>query len=208
MLNLLNIQKPLMVNGVVYENSAKALEALANYDGEVEIRLNFKAPAVAPEAPKQANQPKQEAPQPQSSEKWYRIFVKAYMTLPSIPGFDFMEKYNNNVPMPSRVMVMKINKETKGMYHVSGHLKPEPSRQCIHCGRTLRHKVSILYGIGPICGQHFHINPLSSEAELEARIDEIREKMAAVQWSGWVIKSAILSMEEVDPNEKALGVCS
>lgn len=45
----------------------------------------------------------------------YRIKVKKYMTEKASYNFDFMEKYNNNEPMPLRIMFGEITKETKGM---------------------------------------------------------------------------------------------
>lgn len=191
MLNLLNVSQPVMVNGVVYQDSAMALKALENFDGDVEIRLNVKAP-VAPTAPV-AQPAKQEKP----SNVWYRIEVRKYMTLPSMPGFDFMAKWNNDNPMPSRVMVMQVIEETKGMYRVSGHLKPEPSTKCLHCGRTLTNPVSFNYGIGPICGGHMNIAPPKTVEEFKARKAEIQKTLADIKWEGYIPKSAIISMEEV-----------
>ena len=45
----------------------------------------------------------------------YKIKVKKYMTQKSTATFDFMKKYNNNVPMPLMVMFGKITDGTNGM---------------------------------------------------------------------------------------------
>lgn len=46
------------------------------------------------------------------------IKVKAYMTKPATPQFDFMQKWNNNKPMPYRIMKGEKVKETKGMVYM------------------------------------------------------------------------------------------
>ena len=129
----------------------------------------------------------------------FRIEVKAWMCKTSEPGsdFQFMKQRNNNIPMPMRVMRCIIMDETPGMFRIAARGHPEPSKVCLHCGRTLTHPVSLLYGVGPICGQHFHINPLNSKEELDQAYNSIREKMAEITWQGWVIKSGIKSMTPI-----------
>lgn len=46
----------------------------------------------------------------------YKVTVKSYMTHEATPSFDFMSKWNGNVPMPSQEMVGEIINETPGMY--------------------------------------------------------------------------------------------
>lgn len=94
-------------------------------------------------------------------------------------------------PVPCREMVGLVERETAKAVLVSLHGFLAPSDTCLHCGRELTHPVSLLYGIGPVCGKHFHVNPLSSAAELERSYDEMKQKMAAVTWKGWLPKSAI-----------------
>lgn len=43
----------------------------------------------------------------------YRITVKKYMTKPSTPGFDFMSKWNHDIPMPLCTMVGTKEKGNK-----------------------------------------------------------------------------------------------
>lgn len=133
------------------------------------------------------------------ARKQVRVKVRQYMTKPTEPGssFDFQAKYNDNCPMPMRVMVGEVLEETKGMYRMKLHGKPEPSSYCLHCGRALNHPVSVLYGIGPICGEHYHINPLGSEEELKAVMEEIKVKLANITWTGWIIKSAVEEWDEI-----------
>lgn len=128
----------------------------------------------------------------------YKIQVKKYMTEKATPQFDFMANWNNDMPMPFVIMSGTIEKETRGMYYMKLHGKAEKTSICMCCGRRLTHPVSMLYGLGPECGQHAYINPFDTEEELNACIDEVYKKIADVKWEGWVIKSSIKSMEVVN----------
>lgn len=101
----------------------------------------------------------------------------------------FLTRREEN-PVPMRTMVGYIEKETPKAIFVHLHGQPEPSSTCLHCGRTLTHPVSLEYGIGPICGQHFHIPNVSMETVME-HYEEIRQRLAGVKWSGWLPKSKI-----------------
>lgn len=118
--------------------------------------------------------------------KEIRIKVKQWLTRP-----DFTKN-----PMPMRIMFGHIERETAKAYLINVHGKPQPSSICLHCGRKLEHPVSVLYGIGPICGEHFHINPLNSEEELKAVMDDIAQKLADTKWTGWIPKSGVEEIEE------------
>jgi hypothetical protein len=130
----------------------------------------------------------------------YRIEVKPYMTREATENFDFMAHWNNNKPMPLRVMRGTIEQETNGMYFMILEGHPEPSKSCMMCGKKLTHPVSLLYGLGPQCGEHWHINPFSTKAELDASYEEMRAKMKSIVWTGWVIKKALVRMEKIQPN--------
>lgn len=140
-----------------------------------------------------------DTPQPTAGDHIeYKIQVKKYMTEKATPQFDFMANWNNDVPMPFVIMSGTIEKETRGMYYMKLHGKAEKTSICMCCGRRLTHPVSMLYGLGPECGQHAYINPFDTEEELNACIDEVYKKIADVKWEGWVIKSSIKSMEVVN----------
>lgn len=124
------------------------------------------------------------------SEK--RITVKAYMTRKASPEFDFMQKWNNDSPMPLRTMVGTIEKETRGMVYMNLHGLGEPVIQCLRCGKTLTNPVSRHYGIGPEC-----MSKLGIVADIED-VDTIKEQLVNVKWSGWIIRSAILEQEDVE----------
>ncbi len=125
------------------------------------------------------------------SEILYRITVRAYMTHPATPEFDFMAKWNNNVPMPMRTMVGTVEKETKGMVYMHLHGEGFPVTRCMRCGRLLTNPISKYYGIGPECMSKLGL--VQDISEIEA----IKLGMREIKWSGWIIKSAITEKEEI-----------
>lgn len=135
-----------------------------------------------------------------SNIEW-RITVKKYMTQKTEPGnsFDFMQKWNNNVPMPLRTMTGIIDKETKGMVHMKlhGDIWAEKITTCMCCGRKLTNPVSQYFGIGPECGGHNYVNPFNSDEELKEAVSAYKKQLQATTWEGWIIKSAITEKVEV-----------
>lgn len=125
----------------------------------------------------------------------YKVTVKKYMTEPATTTFDFQDKWNNGIPMPMITMVGEVIKETRGMFQMKLHGQAEATCNCLHCGRKLTNKVSMLYGIGPICGEHYGINPFETEEELQENLEQVMDKIKNIQWEGWVIKSAIKEWE-------------
>lgn len=131
----------------------------------------------------------------------YIVKVKRWMTEPtSNAGFDFMYHWNKNIPMPLRVMRGRVLSETRGMVYMELRACPLKTDYCMRCGKPLTHPVSKLYGLGPECGGHYHINPFSTEAELQDAIQEVRQKLNNVTWTGWVAKSGVEYATEVLPN--------
>lgn len=90
-----------------------------------------------------------------------------------------------------RELQVVIKHETERAYLVKGHALATPTTRCRHCGRRLTHPVSVLYGIGPECGKHYHIprNPEDVEA--------IRKMIEQIEYEGWIPKSAVVVFEEV-----------
>jgi len=199
MLNLLNYDRPLMVNGRKFNNSAEALEAFKDFKGPVQIHFSPKIDQkVEPVKPPAASFP---------TKTIYRIKVRQYMTKKSTPDFDFMAKYNNDVPMPFRVMYGEILQETPGMYKMSLHGRAERDAvQCCRCGRQLTHPVSRVYGIGPECGEHGWQSNEWIDALIgneEALFREADKRLRAVTWTGWIPKKAIESMMDFKEKEEA-----
>lgn len=133
----------------------------------------------------------------QSDKQEYRITVKKYMLEKASPGFDFMARWNDNNPMPLKTMIGTINKETRGMVHMTlhGDIYAERVCTCMKCGRQLRNPVSQFFGIGPECGGHNYIHPFDTDEELHNAVAQYKKQLQAITWSGWIIKSAIIEQE-------------
>ena len=139
-----------------------------------------------------------------NSDKEYTITVRAYMTRTGSPSFDFMTKWNNDIPMPLRTMVGTFEKETKGMVYAKlhGDIIGETVQTCMKCGRPITNAVSKFFGMGPECGKHNYINPFKSEEELQQVVQDYRKNyLQNITWEGWIIKSAIISQEEFNKGE-------
>lgn len=136
----------------------------------------------------------------QASDTEYRVTVRKYMTNKATPTFDFMAKWNNNVPMPLMTMIGTIEKETPGMYYMN--LRADTLfttvDRCMNCGKVITNPVSKYFGMGPECGRHNYVNPFNSDDELKEAADTYkREVLSKITWSGWVIKSAIKEWEVI-----------
>lgn len=185
MLELLkNYPGTLKVNGKEFENVTQAIQSFSGYQGRLVIELNTNTPTTTPP-------PWQEVEEGKEME--YIIKVKQYMTKPATPSFDFMDKWNNGVPMPLRIMVGRKLKETRGMVQMElrGEIIQEVNPVCMKCGRELTNPVSQYFGIGPECGGHHYVNPFETDAELRQAVAETRKQLQGITWTGWIIKSAI-----------------
>jgi len=182
-------QGKVTVNGTVYDNIDAYIALNKQISGDFHIILHSNV--------------KKTVNEPDSSDSMpdVRITVKQYMTRPTETGsnFDFMAKWNNNVPMPLRTMVGHVIKETPGMYKMElhGDIYAEKICHCMKCGKVLRNPVSQYFGIGPECGSHGYVNPFETEEELKQAVETYRKQLQSITWTGWVIKSAITEMEEV-----------
>lgn len=135
--------------------------------------------------------------------KEYRVEVKPWMTLKSSDGFDFMQKFNDDIPMPLVVMYTSGKlAETKGMVKMSlhGDIKQRVITTCMGCGKPLTNKISQYFGIGPICGGHNYVSPFDTEEELNEAVAAYREKLVNTTWTGFIAKSAIRSIEDENGN--------
>lgn len=121
-----------------------------------------------------------------------KITVKKYMTEKASEGFDFMEKWNNNNPMPLRTMTGTVLQETRGMVKMALHGTGKAEIYCMRCGRELTNPISRHYGIGPECMSKIGFVGIAIDD-----IDTIKEKLTNLTWTGWIIKSAITEQEEV-----------
>lgn len=177
-------QGAIEINGSHYESVKDAVSVFKTLNSRSTIKLCASAVKADTE------QNRQHIEQSADSVE-YEITVKRYMTQPSSGGFDFMLKWNKNKPMPCVTMRGTIEKETRGMVYMNLHGFAKPTVTCMCCGRELTNPVSRYYGIGPICLGKIGINRQIDD------IENIKEDLVKMKWSGWVIKSAIISRKEI-----------
>lgn len=181
------------INDKHYESVQDAINDFKTFNADMHIVLHS--------ATKNASQSVTERQRAESvqSVQQYKITVKKYMTQKGSPSFDFMTKWNKDNPMPLRTMIGTVEKETRGMVYMKlhGDIYAEKICTCMKCGRALTNPVSQFFGIGPECGGHNYVNPFSSDAELKAAVSAYRKQLQNIQWSGWIIKSAITEKEEI-----------
>ena len=65
----------------------------------------------------------------------------------------------------------------------------KPTITCMCCGRELTNPISRYYGIGPIC-----LGKIGISRQIDD-IENIKEDLVKMKWSGWIIKSAIIRKE-------------
>lgn len=169
------------VNGKQYDNINDATIENKRLNGEVHIKLY----------PLNARAEKKQTVAEVEKSGEVKILVKPYMTKKATPQFDFMAKWNNDNPMPMRVMEGKRIKETAGMVYMELHGLAKPTITCYCCGKELTNPVSRKYGVGPVC-----LSKMGIVRDIED-VDGISDELVNIKWEGWVIKSAILSEEEV-----------
>lgn len=129
----------------------------------------------------------------------FKIEVKSWLRQKSSEGFDFMAKYNNDIPMPLVIMFTggKLD-ETKGMVKLQlhGDITSRVTTRCMACGRELTNPVSQFFGIGPECGGHGYTHPFDTDEELNAAVSKYRTKLVNTVWTGWIPKSAIKTIND------------
>lgn len=187
LLNILNWEGVVDINGTIYNNSSEIPR-------EIEFNTNMNITLIP-------NEMVRADENTQASGKEFRVTVRQYMTKKSTPSFDFMSRWNNDVPMPLRTMVGTIEKETPGMYYMN--LRADTSfttvDRCMNCGKVIINPVSKYFGMGPECGRYNYVNPFNSDAELKEAVNTYkREVLSKITWSGWIIKSAITEMEVLE----------
>lgn len=191
MLNLLkNWKGPVEINGKLYDSMNHVNLADIKTLGEINIKL-LHTEKIENKGNTSENRT--------VDVTEYQITVKRYMTQKASATFDFMEKWNNNIPMPLRTMVGTVEKETRGMVYMKlhGDIIEERVCTCMKCGRVLTNPVSQYFGIGPECGGHNYVHPFNTDEELKAAVDAYKKQLRDIKWEGWVIKSAITERKEV-----------
>ena len=181
------------------------LDILKTWNGQITINdVTYDSAESVSELPKQplhivlgkkvdnANKAVKTAIESVSDKQEYRFTVKGYMCKEATPEFDFMLKWNNNVPMPMRTMVGTIEKETRGMVYAKLHGEGRPVITCMCCGKELTNPISRHYGIGPVC-----LSKVGIPFDIED-IDNIKEALVKIEWTGWIIRSAIIDKTPIE----------
>jgi len=192
MINMLkNWKGSFEVNGTVFDSFEALNSANLNLGTEINIKLYPKGYTAKIAENNPVKQVDIQSPE-------YVITVKSYMTKKSCPEFDFMAKWNNDIPMPLRTMVGVKVKETPGMVYMKlhGDIVQTVTQSCMCCGKPITNPVSKYFGMGPICGGHNYVNPFATEQELKQAVASYRDKLRTITWEGWLIKSAIIEQEE------------
>lgn len=179
------------IDGVEYDNISQAIQNYNPVNSDIHIVLKSLGKRSDIEKEKSAATTIEAA----DSNSEYEITVKQYMTRKATPEFDFMAKFNNNNPMPMRIMQGTVEKETKGMVYMKLHGLCKPTITCYCCGKELTNPVSRHYGVGPIC-----LSKLGIVRDIED-VENIKEELVNITWEGWVIRSSIISKKEVKSNE-------
>ena len=134
----------------------------------------------------------------------YRVQVKSWMTNYNtfMDEDSFLMKANPS-PMPMCIMYGKKLNETPKMLQMElhGDIREEQSTICMKCGKELKNPVSRYFGIGPECGHHNYTNPFDTKKELLAAIGKMKVKLNKIKWTGWIMKSAIISLELISGKE-------
>ena len=177
-------QGAIEIDGTRYESVKDAVRLFKTFNSRSSIKL------CASTVKADTEQNRQHIEQTTDSTE-YEITVKKYMTQPSSGGFDFMLKWNKNKPMPMRTMQGTIEKETRGMVYMNLHGFGQKTITCACCGKELTNPVSRHYGIGPIC-----LGKLGIVSAIDD-VENIKEQLEKIKWSGWIIRSSIVSQEIV-----------
>ena len=172
------------IDGVEYDNVNQAISNFKRTNDDIHIILKSNVQ-------KSAQKRSTAIVEATESDSEYEITVKQYMTRKATPEFDFMAKFNNNNPMPMRIMQGTVEKETKGMVYMKLHGLCKPTITCYCCGKELTNPVSRHYGVGPIC-----LSKLGIVRDIED-VENIKEELVNITWEGWIIKSSILKKETI-----------
>lgn len=190
-----------IINGTEYLNVQAAREFLQSYEGEVEISLvevdrNNLQPGLQED---KSSSSAFDDTSFMNSDFIYKIKVRRYMTQPSTPVFTFQSQWNNDIPMPLRIMVGKKIQETKGMVKMElwGEMTDDTEICCMKCGKTLNNPVSRYFGLGPECGGHNYTHQFESNEHFREAIEKNNQKLLQIRWTGWVVKSSIEVKEKV-----------
>lgn len=187
---LRNINRPMLINNEPIANLDEVITKIN--DGEY-VEVELKPVQTTSQQEQNQGQVHMLTSNDMRVNHTYIIKVSSQMT----KQFDFNLRWNNNIPMPFRIMKCRVLKETRGMLMIDCWAVPLKVDVCMRCGKPLTHPVSRLYGVGPECGAHTYINPFETEQELYASLEDVNKKLNSIKWIGWIMKSEIQECQEV-----------
>lgn len=188
MLKLLSSWKGAVeIDGKRFDSVQDAVNASVTFDKKMHIVLHSDVQKSVQSTTDSSKQTIEQA----IDKTEYEIKVKKYMTQQATPAFDFMAKWNNDKPMPMRIMRGTVEKETRGMVYMNLHGFAQKTITCACCGKELTNPISRYYGIGPICLSKLGIVNAIDDVE------NIKEQLVNIKWSGWIIRSAITERKEI-----------
>lgn len=106
----------------------------------------------------------------------------------------------NEKPLPLRTMkVVKIERQTNKAILVKLQGTPSPSGECMHCGRTITHPVSLHFGIGSTCIQNYpQLLESIDENDIASSYEKLKQEMSKITWEGWLPKSHFEYINETE----------
>ena len=177
----------IIINGKTYDSVHEAEKAFEGYKGGLDIILEPQSEVISDD-------------NAQIDNTIYRVHVKRYMT-----NYDksfFLSKMNKQGPMPYIIMYGRKIQSTEKLVQMQlwADLDStvERTTTCMRCGRPLTNSYSQYLQLGPECGASEHIKLLESGMDLEEIKQSLKQKLNNVTWTGWIVKSAIISADEVE----------
>lgn len=128
--------------------------------------------------------------------KIYKRQLQKLAPNPDSKGTIYISKWMAQKIGTPRELEVTVTGETAKAIKVDARAIATPTSTCRHCGRDLTHPVSVLYGIGPECGKHYHI------PQEEQDVERIRELITSIEYHGWIPKSAINSTTGISGLQK------
>lgn len=183
----------LVVNGVEYPNVSEASKEFKGKDCGLTIILNG-------DKNNENNTPKRNSDGINiefDPDMVYQITVQAYMTTYKDDFFlATSPQLANKSPMPYRTMVGKVIQELNGLVKMELRCDIPFTRytNCIKCGRPIPDKVHQYFGLGAECAS-FDIS--EDDLKNHEKMAKFRNYLYNIQWTGWIVKSAITSKIEI-----------
>lgn len=179
----------LTINNKQYNSVEEAESDFKDYKGGITIVLN-------------GVKSHKDTPKIDCNEKVFQISVRRYMT--NYSKDFFLETWNDMGPMPFVTMIGIKLQETEKLVKMKlwADLCDGKITTCMCCGRPLSNPLSQYLGVGPECGASKHLKLLESGVNIQEVRKQFKEKLNEVTWEGWIIKSAITQVKEIEYSRK------